>query len=323
MSLTIRPAHAAACLGAALLATLPMVPRLAPIGAAAPAPLAQAREKEPEAVVPNAEVRFTDGGVMKVKILDPEVPLKTPYGKLVIPIDQITEIECAWRLSDAVAKRIKSAIARLDSEAGRDRDAASAELEKLQLKAYPALLEAEKSEVAEVRRRARQLIEKVRSAVSEEELNVRPRDVVHTADSKIAGRIEVESLRARTTQFGEVRVKLSDVRTVRSLALSAREKPLAAIADPGHLVFYQHQVGKVIAFKVTGAARGHVYGTGTYTLDSALAVAAVHSGALKGGQTGVVRVKILGQVAAFTGSMQHGIQSSGYAAYPGFEILKK
>jgi len=119
MPLTIRPAHAAACLGAALLATLPMIPRLAPIGAAAPAPLAQAREKEPEAVVPNAEVRFTDGGVMKVKILDPEVPLKTPYGKLVIPIDQITEIECAWRLSEAVAKRIKSAIARLASLSSR------------------------------------------------------------------------------------------------------------------------------------------------------------------------------------------------------------
>jgi hypothetical protein len=323
MSLTIRPAHAAACLGTALLATLPMVPRLAPIGAAAPAPLAQAREKEPEAVVPNAEVRFTDGGVMKVKILDPEVPLKTPYGKLVIPIDQVTEIECAWRLSEAVAKRIKSAIARLDSEAGRDRDAASAELEKLQLKAYPALLEAEKSEVAEVRRRAKQLIEKVRTAVSEEELNVRPRDVVHTADSKIAGHIEAESLRARTTQVGEVRVKLSDVRTVRSLSLSPREKPMDAIADPGHLVSYQHQAGKVIAFKVTGVARGYVYGTGTYTLDSALATAAVHSGVLKDGKTGVVKVKILGQVGAFTGSMQNGVQSAGYGAYPGFEILKK
>src|SRR5262249_27034004 len=160
MTLSIRPAHVVASLCAALLATLPMVPELAPIGAAAPAPLEQTREKEPEVVVPNVEVRFTDGGVMKVKILDAEVPLKTPYGKLVIPIDQITEIECAWRLHQAVAKRIKSAIARLDSESSRDRDAASAELEKLGLKAYPALLQAEKSDVAEVRRRGRPLREK-------------------------------------------------------------------------------------------------------------------------------------------------------------------
>src|SRR5262249_16461225 len=266
---------------------------------------------------------FTDGGVMKVKILDAEVPLKTPYGKLVIPIDQITEIECAWRLHQAVAKRIKSAIARLDSESSRDRDAASAELEKLGLKAYPAVVQAEKSDVAEVRRRARQLLEKIRNSVSAEDLDVRPRDVIHTADSKIAGQIEVESLRARTTQFGEVRVKLSDVRTVRALSASPREKPLDAIADPGHLVNYQHHVGKVLAFKVTGSARGDVYGTNTYTLDSTLATAAVHAGVLKDGQTGIVKVKILGQVGGFIGSLQNGVQSSGYGAYPGFEILKK
>ena len=50
-----------------LLATLLMFPLSGHLGGAAPAPRAPAKEKEPEDVVPNVEVRFTDGSTLKVK----------------------------------------------------------------------------------------------------------------------------------------------------------------------------------------------------------------------------------------------------------------
>jgi len=206
MSRTIRPTR---LLFIVALAALSQVLGAAP----APAPSSDEREKEkerePEA--PNVEVRFTDGGAMKVRALDAEVTLRTPYGKLVIPVDKINEVECATRLPAAVEKKIKAAVARLDAEELKDREAASAELARLGVKAYHALLEAEKSDVAEVRKRARALLDKVRESVADEgDLESRPNDVVNTVDgSVISGKLEAESLRVETTQFGVVRVRLS------------------------------------------------------------------------------------------------------------------
>jgi hypothetical protein len=59
-----------------------------------------------------------------------------------------------------------------------------------------------------------------------------------------------------------------------------------------------------------------------YTLDTRLATAAVHTGVLKPGETGNVRVQILGPQPAFMGSARNGVTSSDYGAYPGaYRIL--
>ena len=66
-----------------------------------------------------------------------------------------------------------------------------------------------------------------------------------------------------------------------------------------------------------------VWGTDTYTLDSTLALVAVHAGALKAGQSGVVKVTILGPQAAFKGSVKNGVRSNPYGTYPGsFKVEK-
>jgi hypothetical protein len=85
-----------------------------------------------------------------------------------------------------VGKRIAAAVAGLSSSDAKKRDAATAEPERFKAKAYPALLKLEQAKDLEVRRRANQLLEKIRNAVPEEDL-VRTSDVVHTADPKIAG----------------------------------------------------------------------------------------------------------------------------------------
>jgi len=79
----------------------------------------------------------------------------------------------------------------------------------------------------------------------------------------------------------------------------------------------------VFFFRVTGAAEGSLWGTDTYTLDSSLAVAAVHSGAVRPGQTGVVKVTILGPQPAFQGTVQSGVTSQDYGHYDGSYRVKR
>ena len=99
-----------------------------------------------------------------------------------------------------------------------------------------------------------------------------------------------------------------------------------ALPDPGSLTAYQQpqHIGKTFVFRVTGAAAGSLWGTEVYTLDSTLAAAAVHYGVLKVGQTGNVRVTIMGPTIGFVGSTRNGLTSANYANYPGaFRIHAK
>ena len=81
-------------------------------------------------------------------------------------------------------------------------------------------------------------------------------------------------------------------------------------------------IGQTLTFRVTGHVGSTLWGTDMYTLDSGLATAAVHAGVLKVGETGNVRVQILGPQGAFLGSTRHGLTSSDYGGYPGaYRIL--
>ena len=193
-----------------------------------------AEDSKPKIEPGAVEARFADDSVLKLLLKDEKVEIVTPYGKLLVPVADIQRIEFATRLSEADQKRIPVLIAKLGSQEFSERDAATAELLKLGAKAYPALLEAATSKDAEVVRRASDLVDKIREMVPAENLEVRPRDVIQTADSKIAGRITTTSLKATTSQFGEVTVKLVDMRNL--LAGSARRGEGGSHCGPGAAV---------------------------------------------------------------------------------------
>src|SRR5262249_17459604 len=155
--------------------------------------------------------------------------------------------------------------------------------------------------------------------VPEEVLNTPHHDVIYTEDSKIAGRIEGAALKVNTYQFGDLALKLADVRSLRSLSAIEPEPEIARnmMVDPGNLKALEGQIGKTFAVRVTGALGGSLWGTDIYTTDSTLATAVVHAGLLQPGQTGVIKVTILGPQAVFQGSARNGVSSSAYQAYPG------
>ena len=73
--------------------------------------------------------------------------------------------------------------------------------------------------------------------------------------------------------------------------------------------------GTTYYFRVTGAADGSVWGTDVYTGDSALAVAAVHAGAVRAGEAAVVRVTVMPPLAQYVGSVRNGVSSHDYGRF--------
>lgn len=269
------------------------------------------------------EIRFLDDSKVKMTLRDERLELATPYGHLGIPIADIQRIDFATRTSEELLRRIDNAVANLGSPQFQLREEASADLLQLREKGYQAILRAAKLKDPEVTRRAEQLIEKIRESVSEDMLEVRRQDVIYTADSKISGQIETAVLKATTFQFGEVQMRVADMRGLRTLGSEPDGEAPGIELGPVNLVHLQAQVGKKFTFKVTGALQGSVWGTDTYSSDSSLAVAAVHAGLLRPGQSGNVKVAIVAPPAAFVGSVRNGVSSANHGNYPGaFQILR-
>jgi LCCL domain len=309
-------------LAGALLALLPLVAAGPCHGQAGPG---QVDPKPGKPVEPGAvEARFADGSTLKLTLKDEKLELTTAYGKLSIPVADVRRIDFGTRIPDDVAKKVDAAIANLASDNFQTREDASALLLKLAEKAYPALLEnSKKKSDAEVKRRVETILEKIRATAPAELLEVRNADVVYTVDSKITGHLEGEAFKATTTLFGDVRMKLADVRSLRSLAGEPEQEVVNAQPDPGTLLNLQGEIGKVFHFRVTGAVNGAVWGTGVYTSDSTLATAAVHAGILQPGQTGVVKVRIVVPPPAFTGTTSNGVTTSDYGPFQGaYEIIR-
>ncbi|HVX11415.1 MAG TPA: LCCL domain-containing protein [Pirellulales bacterium] len=280
------------------------------------------------------EARFADGSVLKLRLLDTQLNLKTDYGDLRIPVSEIRRIDFATRLSDELAGQIATAIAELGHEDYDVRETASRKLAGIGAPAYSALLKAAEHPDAEVAHRAEKLVASICAAMPVEQYEVRTQDVVYTAKSKIAGRIDAVSLRVGTEAFGEQGLALRFLRSLRIVNLGEAASEVAQ-ADPGSLSNYQGKTGVVFRFQVTGGAPvqqfgpggrfvggggmvgGNVWGSDPYTLDSTLAVAAVHAGVLKSGETGVVTVTILGPQNAFAASTRNGVTTSAWGAFPG------
>jgi hypothetical protein len=278
-------------------------------------------EKASRAAAKNAgavEVRLTDNSTLKLTLRDERIEVETRYGKLLIPVAEVRQVEFATRVADDVAKRVEAAVANLGSPQFRLREAASAELIALRERAYPGLLRAAKHGDAETARRAEELLAHLRETVPGDQLAIRAHDVIQTDEMKVVGRITAAALPVNTVAFGEQSLKLADVRSLRSLAVpEPAPEAVAILPDPGNLVTLQGQIGKTFAFTVTGAVNGSVWGTDIYTSDSTLAAAAVHAGVLQPGQTGVVRVTVIAPLPAFQGSARNGVTSMPYGPFPG------
>jgi len=81
--------------------------------------------------------------------------------------------------------------------------------------------------------------------------------------------------------------------------------------------------GVTLSVLITGNNSGSAWGSGPYTADSNLGIAAVHSGLLTVGQSAVLKVRFVPGQPSYTGSSKAGVSTSNWGAYDLGYILEK
>ena len=100
------------------------------------------------------------------------------------------------------------------------------------------------------------------------------------------------------------------------------EQGYLAADAPTNFVELADPVGSTYYFRVTGRDAGTAWGTDVYTGDSAIAVAAVHAGLVKPGDTAILKVVSVPPPATFAGSARHGVTTHDFGRYgSAFRIL--
>src|SRR5262245_18885978 len=213
------------------------------------------------------EVRFTDGGHMRMMIAEEYLDFVTAHGKLKIPVADIRRLDLATRISEANQKLIEQSIVDLGSPQFKAREKATTELLNLREKAYPAVLKASQSKDVEIATRAKEILEKIRERVPAHRLRPREKDVIFTSDSTITGKLELNGFNVTTQQFGKVELKLTDVAGLTFLATGGEtEVKLDGRYAMNNEIWLDTQVDVSENGRLTITATGEIdmYATGGY-----------------------------------------------------------
>ena len=111
--------------------------------------------------------------------------------------------------------------------------------------------------------------------------------------------------------------RLDEAEAIREKLDEYKAPQSKAQTNPGNLSAFRGQIGKTFLFTVRGNSAGPLYGDKIYTDDSDLDIVAVHAGLLREGQTGLVKVTILGGQAHYNGAERNGVASRSYEKWDG------
>jgi hypothetical protein len=176
--------------------------------------LAQVQGKK-DVPQPNlAEVRFGDGSLVRMTILQDNLDVMTKYGKLTIPLREIRRIDFGLHLPEGVGQHIDQSIKLLGSEAFKERDQAVKHLVHYGPLAYPFVQKATNNPDPEVSLRATGVIKRITEKTAPENLRIKENDSIQTVEFPIIGRIMHPVIKAHSTHFGDLSLKLSDLRTL-------------------------------------------------------------------------------------------------------------
>jgi hypothetical protein len=159
---------------------------------------------------------FHDGTKVRMVMLQDSLEIATKYGKLTVPTSDVRRIEFGFRMSEEKARKLDEALKNLNSSNFDLRESATKDLTALGRLAYPALLKAAKNNDLETTRRVEDILKEIRQKVPADQLRSRTEDLVHTATFVIAGKIETATLKAKTEHFGEVQIKVAELRNLLS-----------------------------------------------------------------------------------------------------------
>jgi hypothetical protein len=162
----------------------------------------------------HAEVRFGDGSIVRMLILQESLEVMTKYGKLIVPVRDIRRIDFGLHLPDGVAPQIETAIKQMGSSVYRQREGAVKDLVQLGHLAYPYVKKAAGSSDLEVSQRAVHVVKRISENTPPEDLRLKMEDTIHTVEFPITGRIISTNIKAYSAHFGDLSLKLSDLRSL-------------------------------------------------------------------------------------------------------------
>jgi hypothetical protein len=176
-----------------------------------------ADEAKPGPAKPNEVLAlYHDGTKLRLIFLQEELEVVTKYGKLTVPTRDIRRIDFGFRMSDETARKLDEAMKHLASDNFPLREAAQKDLLALGRLAYPTLVKASKGNDLETTRRVEDILKAIRTKVPSEQLRSRTDDLIYTTTFTIAGRLDVQTIKAKTEHFGEVGLKVMDLRSLHS-----------------------------------------------------------------------------------------------------------
>lgn len=176
---------------------------------------------DPKSDLSTFELRMQDDTVMKVVLIDTSVTLVTKYGKLAIPATEVRRLEFGFRYPEGVELKIEKAIGDLGSADFRTREDAEQRLAEIGFYAIPALRRALKNTDPEVARRAASVLKALEAKQGEGKTDFRDFDLVETPEFTVKGKLELQSLKVRTKYFGDTTVKITDIKSFRSVGSSS------------------------------------------------------------------------------------------------------
>lgn len=207
---------------ALLVLALPLAPSLA------------ADDAKPDAAkVQDVVAMYHDGSKVRMVFLQENLEVVTKYGRLTVPTADVRRIDFGFRLTADVQQKLDESLKHLVSDNFQLREAAAKHLTGLGRLSYPALLKLAKGQDLDTTRRVEDILKAIRVKVPAEQLRSRMDDLVHTQHFTIAGRIEIPTLKAKTEHFGDVQMKIVDLRSINSTAGASEMKASVDAATYG------------------------------------------------------------------------------------------
>lgn len=312
-----------ACGVGLVVAQVPLVPQGPATDLPKPAPVVpKADEKPPEI---GWEVRTADGSFQKVTPVETELTLETKFGTVKVPMKEVKRLEFGLRPTEIQRKKLADALADVIGSSGRSREAGKEALVELGLLAYPEVTRALKTAPKEALPHLSLVHDKLKRLIGPDDDDPFDQDVVFTNDgSRLSGKMIPEAVRVK---FGETEkaIKWIDARVLAYGDIVVEDKvEVVKLNQFGIHGLMQTHFEKVVGVEVTGVAQGSVWGSNPYTTDSTFGAAAVHAGAIKVGETAVVKIKLKADLGGYVGSTQNGVTTNNWGPYQGcYEVISK
>jgi len=177
----------------------------------------KAEDKKPAADRPLETIAsYHDGTKVRMVFVQEFLEVETKYGKLKVPTADVRRIDFGFRVSPEIQQKLDEALANLTKDNFQLRETAAKDLVALGRLSYPALLKLSKGQDLDTTRRIEDMLKAIRTKIPADQLKSRTEDLVHTHTFTIAGKIEGTTVKAKTEHFGEVALKLVDLRNLQS-----------------------------------------------------------------------------------------------------------